>query len=150
MEDNLWWKTSFDGRLPLMNDNLRWKMTFDKRWPSMENNLWWRIKIVLWQNIRTQDAMLQYTSTLTLAEVWLWRPCRIVNQVWWKFLKNKCKFGNIKEYDINYNARNISTFIVDYLPILCQQICSKYVTVYPAWLRHSQVHSTPHTYSQIY
>ena len=36
MEDNLWWKTTFDGRQPLTEDNLLWKMTFDQRQPLME------------------------------------------------------------------------------------------------------------------
>ena len=31
MEDNLWWKTIFDGRWPLMEDSLWWKTTFDRR-----------------------------------------------------------------------------------------------------------------------
>ena len=30
MEDDLRWKTAFDGRQPLMEDNLRWKTTFDR------------------------------------------------------------------------------------------------------------------------
>ena len=42
MEDDLWWKTTFDGRRPSMEDNLRWKMTFDGRWSSMEDDLWWK------------------------------------------------------------------------------------------------------------
>ena len=33
MEDNLLWKTTFDGRRPLF--------TFDGRWSSMEVDLWW-------------------------------------------------------------------------------------------------------------
>ena len=40
MEDNLRWKTSFDGRRPSMEDDLWWKTTFDGRWPLMEDNLW--------------------------------------------------------------------------------------------------------------
>ena len=55
----------------------------------------------------------------------------------WCTTRNKCKFGNIKANDINYIARNIPTFIVDYLLILCQKICSKYVTVYPAWVAYT-------------
>ena len=42
MEDNLPWKTTFDGRQPLIEDNLRWKTTLDGRRPSMEDNLWWK------------------------------------------------------------------------------------------------------------
>ena len=53
MEDNLWykttfdgrqpwWKATFDGRQPLIENNLWWKTTFDGRWPMMEDNLWWK------------------------------------------------------------------------------------------------------------
>ena len=31
MEDDIWWKRTFDGRWPLMKDNLRWKKTYDRR-----------------------------------------------------------------------------------------------------------------------
>ena len=50
MEDNLWWKTTLDGRRPLMatfvgrrpltEDDLWWKTTFDRRQPSTEDDLW--------------------------------------------------------------------------------------------------------------
>ena len=53
MEDDLWWKTTFDGRRPLteeafygrwplMEDNLWWMLTFDGRQPFMEDDLWWK------------------------------------------------------------------------------------------------------------
>ena len=42
MEDNLWWKTNFDGRRPSMKDDLRWKTTFDGRRPLMEDDQWWK------------------------------------------------------------------------------------------------------------
>ena len=38
MEDNLWWKTTFDGR------HLCWKITFYVRQSSMEDNLQWNTK----------------------------------------------------------------------------------------------------------
>ena len=40
MEDNLWWRTTFDGRRPLTEDDLWRKTTFDGRWPLMEDDLW--------------------------------------------------------------------------------------------------------------
>ena len=51
MEDNLWWKTTFNRKQPLAEDNLWRKMTFDerrpfaettfeKRWTMVEDNLW--------------------------------------------------------------------------------------------------------------
>ena len=40
MEDNLWWKTTFDGRQPLMEDDLWWKTTFDWRRPLMKDDRW--------------------------------------------------------------------------------------------------------------
>ena len=39
------WKTTFNGKRPLMEDNLRWKMTFEGRQHSMEDSLWWNISI---------------------------------------------------------------------------------------------------------
>ena len=42
MEDNLQWKTTFNGWRPLMEDDLRWKITFNGIRPSMEDNLWWK------------------------------------------------------------------------------------------------------------
>ena len=42
MEDDLRWRTTFDGRRSLMEYNLRWKTTFDGRRPSMEDDQWWR------------------------------------------------------------------------------------------------------------
>ena len=59
MEDDLWWKMTFDGRhpsmeeilwqkmtfygrRPLMEDNLRWKTKFDGRQPLMEDTLRWK------------------------------------------------------------------------------------------------------------
>ena len=53
MEDNLQWKTTFDGTQPLtedildgrrpwMEDDLGWKTTFDVRRPSMEDKLKWK------------------------------------------------------------------------------------------------------------
>ena len=40
LEDNLWRKTTFDGRWPFTEDNLWQKTTFDRRWPLTEDDLW--------------------------------------------------------------------------------------------------------------
>ena len=42
MEDTLWWKTTVDGRWPLVEDDFWWKTTFYERRPLMENNLLWK------------------------------------------------------------------------------------------------------------
>ena len=42
MDEDLQWKTTFDGGHPLMEDNLRWKTTFDTRQPMMDDDLWWK------------------------------------------------------------------------------------------------------------
>ena len=42
MEDDLRWKTIFDGRRSLMEEDLRWKTTFDERRPLMEDELRWK------------------------------------------------------------------------------------------------------------
>ena len=39
MEDELWWKTAFDGLQPSMEDVLRWKTIFDGRQPSRQDGL---------------------------------------------------------------------------------------------------------------
>ena len=41
-EDDLWWKTTFGGRRPLVEDDLRWKTTFGGRRPMVEDNLRWK------------------------------------------------------------------------------------------------------------
>ena len=42
MEDNLRWKTTFNGRRPSMEDDLQWKTTFNGRRPSMEDDFQWK------------------------------------------------------------------------------------------------------------
>ena len=42
MEDDLWWKTTYDGRRLMMEDDLWWKMTYDGRRLMMEDDLWWK------------------------------------------------------------------------------------------------------------
>ena len=42
MEDDIWRKTTFDRRRPLTEDDLWRKTTFDGRRPLMEDNLWWK------------------------------------------------------------------------------------------------------------
>ena len=41
MKDDLWKKTTFDGRRPLTEDDL-WRKTTLGRWPLTEDNLWWK------------------------------------------------------------------------------------------------------------
>ena len=40
VEDDLWWKMTFDRRCPLIEDKLQWKTSFGGRKPSVEDNLW--------------------------------------------------------------------------------------------------------------
>ena len=42
-EEMLWWKTTIDERQPLMEDDLWCKMTFNEIWPLMEDNLQWKM-----------------------------------------------------------------------------------------------------------
>ena len=51
MEDDLWWKTTFDGGRPLLEDDLWWKMTFDGRQLFMEGNLLWKTILEAIDNI---------------------------------------------------------------------------------------------------
>ena len=39
MENNLWWKTTFGGRQPLVKDSPQLKTSFGGRWPSVEDTL---------------------------------------------------------------------------------------------------------------
>ena len=39
LEDDLWWKTVFVERQPLMEDNQQWKKAFNGGWPSIEYNI---------------------------------------------------------------------------------------------------------------
>ena len=41
------WKTTFDGRHPLMEDVLWWKTNFDGKLPLMEDDLWWWLTALL-------------------------------------------------------------------------------------------------------
>ena len=51
MEDDLRWKTTFDGRRPAMEDDLRWKMTFDRRRPLTEDDLWEGVQYITWKKM---------------------------------------------------------------------------------------------------
>ena len=51
MEDDLQWKTTFDGRQPSMEDDLQWKTTFNGRQPSSE---------------RFRDSALPYTAVAVM------------------------------------------------------------------------------------
>ena len=48
MENNFQWKTTYDGRRPLMEDDPQWKMilnlktTFNQRQPSRKDDLLWK------------------------------------------------------------------------------------------------------------
>ena len=58
IEDDLWWKTTFNGRHTSMVEYLSWKTTFDGRQPSLEENLWWKM-IFDWRQAR-QTLMKDY------------------------------------------------------------------------------------------
>ena len=76
MEDDLWLKTTFNWRQPLIEDNLRWKMTFDWRRSLIEDNLWWKTTFdgrrLLMENDRDKfkvALLLKETFPLTLSFV---------------------------------------------------------------------------------
>ena len=60
MEDDLQWKTTFDGRQPLMEDDLQWKTTFNGRQPSMEDELRWKTTIHGRQPLMEDDLENKY------------------------------------------------------------------------------------------
>ena len=44
-EDNLWWKTIFNGKRPSVKTIFKWKMTFGVRRPSVEDDLQWKMTL---------------------------------------------------------------------------------------------------------
>ena len=79
MEDDLWWKTTFDGRRPSMEDDLWWKMTFDGRqpltsfdWrhPLMEDTLWWKT------TMRTTSKTKRTCTLLEGTQRWIYSALR--------------------------------------------------------------------------
>ena len=42
MEDDFWWKYTFDGRLLLMEEDFWWKTTFNGRRLLREDDYWWK------------------------------------------------------------------------------------------------------------
>ena len=45
-EDNLRWKTTFNGRQPSVEEDLWWKMIFSGRQPSVEDVFLWKITFI--------------------------------------------------------------------------------------------------------
>ena len=79
MEDDLWWKTTFDGGQPSIEDDhqlkrsfggrrnsiedkLRWKTTFDGRWPTMEDDRQWKTTFN-WRRPLLEDDLQQDDSS---------------------------------------------------------------------------------------
>ena len=57
-EDNLWQKTTFDGRRPLTEDDLWWKMTFDGRRPLTQDDFWRKIIFDARQPLMEDDLLV--------------------------------------------------------------------------------------------
>ena len=83
MEDDLWRKKTFDGRQPLTEDDLWRKTTFDGRRPLKEDNLWQKttfdgrwplMEDNLWW-MTTFDRRRPLTEDEALATLWLLPPC---------------------------------------------------------------------------
>ena len=83
MEDDLWWKTTSDGRRPPMEENPLWKTTFNGRWPLMEDDLWWKYHILPESNVENSSPwQLQHNWPQTR------NPISCLNRkeyfTWWK------------------------------------------------------------------
>ena len=85
MEEDLRWKTTFEGWQPLMEDHLLWKTTCNGRWPSMEDGLWWKttfdgirplIEDNLWWKTAFNRRWLLIESALKLTATPLLEPRR--------------------------------------------------------------------------
>ena len=74
MEDNLWWKTAFDGRQPLMEYNLWWETILDGRQPLMEDNIWWKTTFDGRQHLMEDDHCWKMTfdGRLSLMKDYFW------------------------------------------------------------------------------
>ena len=113
MEDDLWWKTTFHGRRPLIEDNLWWKMTSDGRWPLrrplMKGDLWWK---------RTNDGRRPLTEDdlwwkMTLMEDDLWckmtfdgRRSLMEDNLWWKMILPLCpRYRRCGNFLLNFKYR---------------------------------------------
>ena len=93
MEDDLWWKMTFDGRQPLMDGilwwktnivtgNIWWKTTFDGRQHLMEDRIWWKTTfegrqhlIDIWWKT-TFDRSLIYRALIINCAVFFFKNCQ--------------------------------------------------------------------------
>ena len=77
IDDNPWWKTTFDGRQPLMKDNFWWKMTL-----KMEDDLWWKTTFDERWPLVEDDHLMEvnhwWKTTLDGRQPWK------ENNLWWK------------------------------------------------------------------
>ena len=70
-----------NGRLPLMEDNLWWKMTFDWRWPLIEDYLW--RKIIFYGRQAFIEDELWWKTSVTEDKIWL----KIIFDEIWPLIK---------------------------------------------------------------
>ena len=80
MEDDLWWKRTFDG------DYLWWKMTYDGKQPIMENDLWlWPLmEDNLWWRTIFDEGKLLMEDNLWWKTIFDWRRPLMEDNLWWK------------------------------------------------------------------
>jgi len=102
MEDNLWWKTTYDGRRLMMEDDLWWKTTYHGRWLKMEDDLWWKttydgrwlmMEDDLWLNTTYDGTQLMMEDNLWWKTTYDgrrlmmeddWRRLMMEDDLWWK------------------------------------------------------------------
>ena len=115
MEDDLRWKTTFNGRRPLMGDDLWWKTTFDGRRPLMEDNLWWKTTFdgrhLIWKTFYQHDYLKHFKLDNDNKKF-------KVNEI--KKLSKGLAFPVILDLDLDYKPFSKLTFAHQVLPYLEQ------------------------------
>ena len=78
MKDHLWWRKTISGRQPLTKDNLWWKTTFDGRGPLSEDDRWWKTTF----DGRRPSIGLHYITWKKYFDSSLWQPQQNWHQTW--------------------------------------------------------------------
>ena len=71
-----WWKTPFDGRRCFMEDNLWWKTIFDERQTLRLNEVWHRVLFLLISRLNLTLNTIHYNSAMPRM-CWVWQNCKL-------------------------------------------------------------------------
>ena len=94
MEDDLWWKTTYNKRWLLTENNIWQKTTFDRRQPLTEDDLWWKTNFDGRWPLTEEDLLRKTTFDGTQPCVHIYRKDdifmqrRLMQIFTWKDLRN--------------------------------------------------------------